>query len=186
MTRLELVRVADDGIDAISLRLEAGLWTLFGDSLSTLGGLIEILSGTRRAHRGRALLDGSDVLEDPNARRRIAALLPSESLLAAPRVSDSLELAAELRGAALNGNALLESHGLARFASASPERLAPNEQRALALAFALSLDRVDALLLHDPFSLHALVPRHVVIAQCCALGERACVVVTTTDRKSVV
>ncbi|HWA77489.1 MAG TPA: hypothetical protein VG937_34370 [Polyangiaceae bacterium] len=179
MTRLTLDDVVDDDVGPISLRFKQGLFTLFGDSPKSLARLSEIIAGVRRPRRGRAMLDGSDVGEDPSARRRIASLLPTETALPAERVSHSLELAAELHGATLRATDVLERVGLTRFSAVPPGHLAPLEQRALALALALSLDRSEVLLLHDPFALHALVPKASVISHCRDLAERACVVVTT-------
>jgi ABC-type nitrate/sulfonate/bicarbonate transport system ATPase subunit len=179
MTLVVLDDVVDDGLGPISLRFQPGLFTLFGDSLICLGHLVEILAGVRRARRGRALLDGSELEDDPNARRRVAAVLPTESLLPARRVSDSLELAAALHGETLGAGYVLGRAGLARFGQVPPEHLGPSEQRALALALALSLERSELLLLHDPFALHALLPKATVIARCRERAQRACVVVTT-------
>jgi thiamine transport system ATP-binding protein len=179
MTHLVLDDVVDDGLGPISLRFRHGLFTLFGDSLTSLAGLVEILAGVRRARRGRALLDGSEVSDDPNARRRVASLLPTESLLPARSVSDALELAAALHGETLSGSDVLERAGLARFGKLAPEHLGRLEQRALSLALALSLEQSEVLLLHDPFALHALVPKMTTIARCRERAEHACVVVTT-------
>lgn len=180
MTRLELRQIADTGFGPLSLTFQAGLWVLLGDSSDSLGRVLEIASGMRRARKGQALLDSDDVFENPRARRKLASLLPVETLLPAPRLRESLELAAELRGSSLNGAALLESAGLARFAGSPPERMEAAETRAVALCFALAQSRASALLLHDPFSLHALLPKELVISHCRALAERACVLVTTT------
>lgn len=179
MTRLELSRVADAGLGPISVRFEAGLWVLLCDPSESSTRLFEIAAGARRARRGQALLEGRDVFESPSARRKMATLLPIETLLPAPRVSESLELSAQLRGVSLNGARLLADSGLARFADLAPERLGPVEQRAIALLFSLALDSTEALLLYDPFSLHALVPKERVLARCRALSERACVLVAT-------
>lgn len=180
LTRLELSQVADARLGPVSLRFDAGLWVLLGDSPESLGRLFEIAAGQRRARRGRTLLDGEDVFESPSARRKMASLLPVETLLPSARVSESLELAARLRGVSLSGAELLERNGLSRFANLPPETLGPAEQRALALVFSMALDSADALLLFDPFSLHALVQAEVVLARCRALSERACVLVATT------
>ena len=180
MTRLELHQLSDEGFGPLSLTFEAGLWVMLGDSSGALGRVLEIASGMRRARKGRALLDGEDVFESARARRKLASLLPSEALLPAPRLRESLELAAELRGASLNGAELLERSGLARFADLAPERLAPAVARAVALCFALAQKSPSALLLHDPFSLHAWLPKELVLAHCRALAERACVLITTT------
>lgn len=180
MTRLELRAIKDGGFGPLSLPFDAGLWVLLGDSLSSLARLFEIAAGVRRARQGHALLDGHDVFESASARRKIASLLPVEALLPASRVSESLALAAQLRGVTLDSTELLARCGLSRFANSPPEALGPVERRAVALASALALETTDALLLHDPFSLHALVPKELVIARCHELSPRACVLVTTT------
>jgi ABC-type multidrug transport system ATPase subunit len=180
LTRLELSQVVDAGFGPLSVPFEAGLWVMLGDSADSLGRVLEIAAGVRRARKGRALLDGDDVFESARARRKLASLLPVEGLLPASRVRESLELAAELRGASLNGAELLERAGLARFAASPPERLGLVESRAVALAFALAHAGPSALLLHDPLSLKALLPRELVLAACRAHSERACVLVSTT------
>lgn len=180
LTRLELRQIADVGFGPLSLTFEVGLWVMLGDSADSLARVLEIASGMRRASKGRALLDGEEVFESARARRKLASLLPVETPLPAPRLRQSLELAAELRGASLNGAELLERTGLGRFADSPPERLGPAEARAVALCFALAQSSAGALLLHDPFSLHAWLPKELVIARCRALAEQACVLVTTT------
>jgi ABC-type thiamine transport system ATPase subunit len=180
LIELGLSDVVDAGMGPLSLTFGSGLWVMLGDSAAALERVLEILAGVRRARRGRVLLGQKDVFETPGLRKRIASLLPEEALLPASSVSQSLELAAELRGSSVRGGDLLERAGLARFASLPPERLSPAERRAVALAFTLEQRECDALLLHDPFSLSAWVPMERVVSHCRVLSERACVLVTTT------
>jgi ABC-type thiamine transport system ATPase subunit len=180
VSTLELSGVVDEQLGPLSIRFETGLHAVVSDSPLALGRCVELLAGVRPARQGRALLDGRDVFDTPSARRRLSSLLPVEPPLPAPSVRDATRLAAELRGASLDGASALRQSGLERFADLAPERLEAAERRAVALALALALDSTDAVVLHDPFALHGLVPTARVLARCRTLAERCCVVLTTT------
>jgi ABC-type thiamine transport system ATPase subunit len=150
-----------------------------GDSLGSLGRLIELASGFRSPRRGRVLYAGAPVRESPSTRRSIVSVLPDEELPDASDVSTSVETVLTLKQSKSDALKLLRTWGLDAFARSSLARLDWQERRAVQLALCLGETEPGVTLLHDPLALSPLVPRDRVIARCVELARQRSVVITT-------
>lgn len=151
MTTLELSQVRSGPLLMADGRLGSGLTVVTGEGRTALSRLVELTAGVERPDRGRVLLDGTDPYESPASRRGIAALLGSERLPLAPTVAAAVEHVLSARGDDRRGADVLEEASLRAWSTRRPTDLDATEQRALALALALSHRHARLVALTDPF-----------------------------------
>ena len=183
---LELQHVADGAVGPLSVRFFAGLSLVIGDSRLLLAQVSELLSGARVPAHGRALLDNVALAGNPQRRRRLYAVLAEEVSIEASSVGEAWRLQNRLRQREDQARPALAELGLERLVDARPQQLAPNERRAVALAYAISAQDAAAYVLHDPLGLAQLIPHDRIARVCQSLAERAVVVVVTPLLKDAV
>jgi len=151
-------------LDDVSLRVEPGQFvSLVGPSGCGKSTLLRILAGLTRPERGRAAIDGADVL----GRSGQAAFMPQRDLLLPWRRSvANAALGAELAGvpkaeARRRALELLPLFGLEGFERAWPAQLSGGMRQRLALLRTFLVPR-DVMLLDEPFgALDAITRREM-------------------------
>lgn len=164
MTELTFTGMTDQWIGPLTLRVPSGLHVLSGDA-PPLGRLVEIATGFRRPRRGQVTF-GNVPVSVPSARRRLAALLPEEELVATRTVVEAVAVALSMRGLPGSASALLDSAGLQSLAGHNPALLDGATRRAVALALALGDTSAEALVLYDPLTVSALLRRPYIVESC--------------------
>jgi NitT/TauT family transport system ATP-binding protein len=141
-------RSAPYRISNVSLDVGAGVRSILGRPADGAPLLLAVLAGWVRPRSGEALVLGGS----PEAKRRQIAYVPLDVRLPPSlRVSETLELAASVRGesAAAPPRARLEVLGIAPLAERWTDSLTPAETRAVALAEAIT-SSARVLLLDEP------------------------------------
>lgn len=179
MSSFGLTGISETGIGPLTLHWNEGLHVLVGVA-GALALLADVAGGARRPRRGEVLVDGAP-LDAPEQRRKLGCVLANEELIPAATVERSIRTALALRGVPMDAAALLDRVGLRYLAKRRPARLSELERRSVALSLALSDPTTTALLLHDPLSCAALVPRAFIVERCAERARAACVVVFTPE-----
>jgi len=151
-------------LDEVSLRVEPGQFvSLVGPSGCGKSTLLRILAGLARPERGRAAIEGSEVIDRPGH----ASFMPQRDLLLPWRRSVSnAALGAELAGvpsveARQRARELLPLFGLEGFERAWPSQLSGGMRQRLALLRTFLVPR-DVMLLDEPFgALDAITRREM-------------------------
>lgn len=177
MTELSFVAVTDEWLGPLTVRFEAGLNVLVGDPIP-LGRIVEVASGLRKPRRGQVTLRAESG-EGTARASQIAALLPSEELMALSSVEEALTAAIGLRRLSVDARTVLENAGLGQLAKRPPSGLDALERRAVMLALALSDGRAEAWVLYDPLASVPLVPKALILENCFAQARRKPVLVAT-------
>ncbi len=177
MTELDLQGIWSPPLKNISARLGCGLQLVLGRDLDGTAELITLCAGLRIARRGRILLDGRAPSHDPDARRVIASLLPSEDLEGAGSVGGWLDELSELRDSDLGPSLAAYAPGLSRERPLAG--LSHRERRLLALAVALGMREPRLVLLHDPIAVTPAAALDATVQRIIDLSRDVVVIVTT-------
>ena len=182
MTELDF-EAANLGLLAnISGTLSEGCHTVVGSERDGTALLLQLAAGITQASSGRVTLDGVPPGSDAPIRRRTATLCADETLPPGRNVKGSLELALQARGDARSAFSVLDAAGLTEFAARRVSSLGAREQRAVALALALSHPDPKLAVLHEPLSLVGIVSEEYLLGALQRMGEAGTVVLCTANR----
>jgi ABC-type multidrug transport system ATPase subunit len=173
---LEFEVVFAPPLQGVSWKLEPGLHVALGAPRDGTHALVELAAGVVSPASGRVRVMGADPRRSPSARRRLAALLPSEELPRVPTVSEVLEL---WLGSTNAAQGALEAAGLSRWSARRPAQLNAEEARSIALAAALAPGR-DVAVLYEPLAFTSGLDRRRVIEGVRALAGRGAGVLVAT------
>lgn len=132
--------------------------------------------------KGRVVLDGAALWCDSAARRRIATLCATETLLPAKTVLRSVTLALRARGDARSALSVLDGAGLAWLAARRTASLDAREARAVACALALSHATPSAVVLHEPLGLLGLIGEELLLGAVERAVSAGAVVICSSNR----
>ncbi|HJQ96958.1 MAG TPA: ATP-binding cassette domain-containing protein [Candidatus Polarisedimenticolaceae bacterium] len=140
----------------VSLEIASGeLCVLLGPSGSGKSTILRIIAGLTDPDAGRVLLKGKDVTRLSPQKRGLGFVFQHYALFRHMTVSENVEFALRIRGAARSArarrrDALLEMVGLAGLGGRKPWQLSGGQQQRVALARALAHEP-EVLLLDEPF-----------------------------------
>ena len=163
----------------VTLTWERGVLAVLGTPADGTTALLEVLAGTLRTRAGRAMIDGR---APADARARMAYVPLEPALPEAFRVEEVCALASTIRGEPqASAASRLAPLGIEKLAERRVRSLSPGEQRAVALAIAIT-SAAPILLVEEPLAgLDPSAPSRVIHE----LRERAtagaAVVVTTAS-----
>lgn len=141
---------ARGAITNLSLELPEGVTVVLGAPEDGSLALTELLTGERRAERGRLHIAGGDPHHTPALRARVGALGVVPALPHLTDVASSLALATSGWSTPVAPAVVLETLGLGALSTRRASSLTRGEERALELALALSLPNPALLVLHEP------------------------------------
>jgi ABC-type multidrug transport system ATPase subunit len=177
---LQFAEVFAPGLLGVRLDLTPGLHVIVGTPQDGTTTLAKVASGSEPASRGRVLVAGHDPWSSPQLRRRLGVVLASEPPAVAASVRAALERAVRLRGERTAAEQLAQSAGIAAWLPRKPRDLSASERRALAMVIALSLADPIALVLHEPLSQVAALPRAFILEGLNRARAAGAVIVVTT------
>lgn len=162
------------------LELTPGRYVALSNEREPLRDLTALLAAREAPRSGRVWFDGASAVGRPALRRKLAALLPDESLPPAKTVQQSVMKALAARGdtSAERAAALLESAGISHLAALAPRALAERDRRSVALSLALSHDAAEVFVLDEPLASH--VPAAFVLTRLDQHTARGAVVLAVT------
>ena len=159
---LQLEALGGGALLRADARLGPGLWVALSANAQALAALVSLASGVENPARGRVLFGGATPTTTPDVRRRIAALLASESLPAGRNVRDAVRRVLTARGDHRDTGALLELIGMSTLAERAVPELDAAERRSVALGLALEHPTAQLFALYEPFSAnHWLSPPEI-------------------------
>ena len=182
MSELRFQALSHAELTQVSASFRAGNHVLTGSERDGTGTLIALAAGTLEPAKGQVLLDGVAPWSNARARQRIASFCAEESLLPARDVAGAVALALRARGDARSALSVLDSAGLAHFATQRVAALAGREARAIALCIALSHREPTLLALHEPLSVVGIVQEDFVLQTLASFGKAGAIVLSSANR----
>jgi putative spermidine/putrescine transport system ATP-binding protein len=145
------------GLHGVSLQVNTGeLVAVIGPSGSGKSTLLQLVSGLLSGHSGTIALNGKNLAPVPVHQRNMGMVFQSYALFPHLSVIDNIAYGLKLRGMPLQerrtrAQELLETIGLAHYATRAVSQLSGGQQQRVALARALAINP-SALLLDEPLA----------------------------------